>query len=64
MERIIILEEENKKLRVMLEQERQEHKEELQYQANRFETDKHMIIDKFDQEILSMFKELKSVCPK
>jgi len=61
MERIIILEEENKRLRLILNKERLEHRQELRDQANRFEMEKKMIIDKFDQEISSMFKELQSV---
>lgn len=61
LERITLLKEENRRLRIMLELERLEHRQELQDQANRFELDKKMIIDKFDQEISSMFKELQSI---
>lgn len=61
LEKIALLKEENRKLHMMLELERLEHRQELRDQANRFEQDKNRIIDKFDQEISSMFKELQSV---
>ncbi len=61
LEKIALLKEENRKLHIMLELERLEHRQELRDQANRFEQDKIRIIDKFDQEISSMFKELQSV---
>lgn len=61
LEKIALLKEENRKLNMILELERLEHRQELRDQANRFEQDKIRIIDKFDQEISSMFKELQSV---
>ena len=61
LEKIALLKEENRKLHMILELERLEHRQELRDQANRFEQDKNSIIDKFDQEISSMFKELQSV---
>lgn len=61
LEKIALLKEENRKLHMILELERLEHRQELRDQANKFEQDKIRIIDKFDQEISSMFKELQSV---